>query len=243
MQPTHVPTRLPEGLGAEKIGAEMARLRDSFGLTQQEVSERLHIRARYVGAIEEGKFDVMPGKVYARGYVHSYAEFLGLDADQVVMMCFGGEGAVSNVTVHRPPPNLRAAVSAEHVNYRGIGIAAVVVLVVILAISQYVAREKTAEPEAPILTQNPEEMLDSMRTMMMPTPTSFECLTTDQWLACARADEGMQLLGMMDARTFQVMGDVDVSSEVMKTFEEDDAPHEDYDTPPHDDPNDIQDRA
>ncbi len=44
----------------------------------------LKIRPDHLVAIEEGRFDVLPGRVYAIGYVRSYAAHLGLDADRLV---------------------------------------------------------------------------------------------------------------------------------------------------------------
>jgi len=44
----------------------------------------LRIRYPYLLAIEEGRFSELPGKTYATGFVRTYAEHLGLDADEVV---------------------------------------------------------------------------------------------------------------------------------------------------------------
>ncbi len=88
-EPAYTPLRLPATMSRADIGPYMRSLREHYTLSQQDVSERLHIRGRYVYAIEAGEFDALPGQVYAKGYVHTYAEFLGLDAEQVVGICFG----------------------------------------------------------------------------------------------------------------------------------------------------------
>lgn len=57
----------------------MRRARESQGKSIDEVVEATKIRSRYVQAIEEGNFDILPGKVYARGFIRTYANYLGLD--------------------------------------------------------------------------------------------------------------------------------------------------------------------
>ncbi len=52
----------------------------SIGAVQQE----LHIRERYLEALEHDDFDQFPGNVYARGFLRSYARYLGLDAEALL---------------------------------------------------------------------------------------------------------------------------------------------------------------
>lgn len=212
MQASHIPVRLTNELSPVQVGAEMARLRAQFGLSQQQVSERLHIRARYIAAIEEGKFETLPGKVYARGYVQTYAEFLGLDAEHTVNLCFASEGAVSSITQHRPPPSLSKPVVQKAASYRVPIIALAMVIFVGLGVQQFSGQEVTPENEDTALIEaQPEEILAEMRTLVMPTPHNKECLMTNQWLACARADSVTATLGDLDAHRFYVTGDIDVS--------------------------------
>ncbi len=66
------------------IGEEFRRERTRKGLTYKDVEQVTHIRAIYIEAIEEGKFDVIPGKVYVKGFIRNYAKFLGLEGDRFV---------------------------------------------------------------------------------------------------------------------------------------------------------------
>ncbi|WP_281018177.1 helix-turn-helix domain-containing protein [Minwuia sp. IMCC3077] len=68
------------------VGAELKAERDRFGLLLSEVSDRLRIRVAYLEAIEEGRFGDLPGRIYAIGFLRSYAEFLGADGDVCVQM-------------------------------------------------------------------------------------------------------------------------------------------------------------
>jgi cytoskeleton protein RodZ len=48
------------------------------------VARILRIRSVYLKAIEDGRFDDLPGPTYAAGFVRAYAEHLGLDSDEVI---------------------------------------------------------------------------------------------------------------------------------------------------------------
>jgi hypothetical protein len=194
----HIPQRVPESMGVVEIGATMASLRAQYGLSAQDVSERLHIRVRYVNAIEEGKFELMPGKVYARGYVHTYAEFLGLDADQVVAQCFASPATAEAKTIAPPPAKISAPSRAQVArNWRGIGIAAVVAIIVLVLFTQLSgSKEKdedaTDTDAAQIVAPVPEALEQSLRTSIMPVAQNYDCLTGDDWLSCFFSDNATQ---------------------------------------------------
>lgn len=58
------------------------RLRGGRDLT--DVAETLHIRRPFLQAIEDGRYEDLPGPTYAAGFVRAYAEYLELDADEAV---------------------------------------------------------------------------------------------------------------------------------------------------------------
>lgn len=66
------------------VGAMLREGRRRHGLDIETVSEALRIRKAHLAAIEEGRFDDLPGTVYAIGFVRTYAEFLDLDAGYLV---------------------------------------------------------------------------------------------------------------------------------------------------------------
>lgn len=179
---THIPQKVPEHFSRVDIGAYMRELRLHYGLSEQDVSERLHIRMRYVTAIEAANFDAMPGKAYARGYVHTYAEFLGLDADQIVERCFGGEMA-REVQAHSIP-------DSSNWYKRNKAYGGVLAVLLLLAGLFYFATQTdgTTEGETAQISEGvesvPEEYLASMRTRLMPTAANFACLGRDSVLGC-----------------------------------------------------------
>lgn len=74
----------------EGIAQLLRQTRERYGQSLRDVSANLRIRMAYLQAIESGRFRELPGPTYAVGFVRSYAEYLGLDAGEIVRR-FKGE--------------------------------------------------------------------------------------------------------------------------------------------------------
>ena len=59
-----------------------ARLRQGYELPRVEADTK--IRAKYLRALEEERFEVLPGETYVKGFLRTYAEYLGLDGQLYV---------------------------------------------------------------------------------------------------------------------------------------------------------------
>jgi cytoskeleton protein RodZ len=68
----------------QEVGTELKRLREQKGLTLEDVQYGTKIRTRYLEAIEAGELEALPGIVYARGFIKSYAEFLGINGQELL---------------------------------------------------------------------------------------------------------------------------------------------------------------
>jgi Helix-turn-helix domain len=66
------------------IGSQLREERVRRGLGIDGVEAETRIRAKYLLALEEERFDVLPGPVYARAFLRDYAEHLGLDGQRLV---------------------------------------------------------------------------------------------------------------------------------------------------------------
>lgn len=69
----------------ETIGNDLRAAREQLGLSLDEAERATRIRARYLQAIEEGRLEDLPSPVQARGFVRNYAEFLGLESDDILL--------------------------------------------------------------------------------------------------------------------------------------------------------------
>lgn len=66
------------------IGSKLCRERENKGLTFEKVSDDLKIQKRYLEALEKGNFDILPGEVYVRAFIKTYADYLGLKGRDVL---------------------------------------------------------------------------------------------------------------------------------------------------------------
>jgi hypothetical protein len=67
-----------------EIGHSLREARERQGLGYPEIELATKIRAKYIRALEEEDFDAIPGDAYTRGFLRTYAEYLGLDGDVYV---------------------------------------------------------------------------------------------------------------------------------------------------------------
>src|ERR1700726_2981092 len=72
------------GLFVSALGEEFRGAREARGLSLSDVAERLHIRSVYLAAIEDEDWHVIGAPVYVRGFLRTYARFLGLDPEACV---------------------------------------------------------------------------------------------------------------------------------------------------------------
>jgi cytoskeletal protein RodZ len=66
------------------LGEEFRSAREARGLSLSDVAEHIHIRSVYLGAIETEDWAAIGAPVYIRGFMRTYARFLGLDAEAAV---------------------------------------------------------------------------------------------------------------------------------------------------------------
>ncbi|MDE2571944.1 MAG: helix-turn-helix domain-containing protein [bacterium] len=66
------------------LGEQFRAAREARGVTLSEVAERIHIRSVYLQAIEEEDWPSIGAAVYVRGFLRTYARFLGLDPEGAV---------------------------------------------------------------------------------------------------------------------------------------------------------------
>jgi cytoskeletal protein RodZ len=62
-----------------EIGPALREARERKGLSYADVEQETKIRARYIRALEDEHFGVLPGATYSKGFLRAYADYLGLD--------------------------------------------------------------------------------------------------------------------------------------------------------------------
>jgi cytoskeleton protein RodZ len=66
------------------IGATLREARMRAKIDINEVERRTKIRAKYLRALENEEWDLLPGEVYVKSFLRTYGDFLGLDSRQLM---------------------------------------------------------------------------------------------------------------------------------------------------------------
>ncbi|WP_449540080.1 RodZ domain-containing protein [Ferdinandcohnia sp. Marseille-Q9671] len=66
-----------------ELGSRLREAREKRELSLDDVQQMTKIQKRYLVGIEEGNYNVMPGKFYVRAFIKQYAEAVGLNPDEI----------------------------------------------------------------------------------------------------------------------------------------------------------------
>src|SRR5579884_3206338 len=66
------------------FGASFKKAREAKGISLDRIAAETRISTRFLLAIENEEFNLLPGGIFNRGFVRTYAEKVGLDPDQSV---------------------------------------------------------------------------------------------------------------------------------------------------------------
>src|SRR6266513_3570017 len=79
-----VPENIPAPCSSRSAGDDLRQRREALGLDLAAVAAALRIKPAYLAALEAGRPDKLPGTAYAIGFMHAYADHLGLDGGEMV---------------------------------------------------------------------------------------------------------------------------------------------------------------
>ena len=157
------------------FGASFKQARESKGISLDQIAAETRISTRFLQAIENEEFNLLPGGIFNRGFVRTYAEKLGLDADQAVSI-------YERLTAVREPAEIPAAptVARERKN-RHLYPVAIGGLVLLIAIFYVVTRESSNLAQtvsAPPAPPPPPASAPAAPAIVQPTPPPTAPTTT-----------------------------------------------------------------
>ncbi len=68
----------------DTIGEKLRSTREAKKLSLKDVAKDTNISVLYIEALENEEFDRFPGETYVTGFMRSYADYLKLDADEII---------------------------------------------------------------------------------------------------------------------------------------------------------------
>jgi hypothetical protein len=109
--------------GYAQIGNLLRHARMEKAMPLEVAARRLHIRPRYLHALEEGLLSELPGHAYAKGYVQRYAQLLELDIREVMRRFEQMEGHLTRRAFYFPQVFSKEKKATSPMVYYGIGAA------------------------------------------------------------------------------------------------------------------------
>ncbi len=71
-------------IDGSSFGGDLRRERELREVSLPEISEATKISMKFLHAIEENQFDLLPGGVFNVGFIRAYAKHIGVDDDEMV---------------------------------------------------------------------------------------------------------------------------------------------------------------
>ena len=84
----------------ENFGSYIKHERELRGVPLEEISRITKIHIRFLEALEDNRFDELPGEVFIKGYIRSYANIIGSDVDE---MLNSYEESIGNKLIEKVP--------------------------------------------------------------------------------------------------------------------------------------------
>lgn len=89
---------IKKSIGTLTLGEKLKKLRTDKRISLNEVSRATRIQVKYLECLEEDNFDKLPVDVYTRGFLRSYADFLGVDGQILLKLYDKEKGIRKNIS-------------------------------------------------------------------------------------------------------------------------------------------------
>lgn len=130
------------------IGEKLRKARLEKGITYDDVVKDTKIRARYLQALEEEEWDVFPGKVYLKGFLRTYSNYLGLNDAEFIEQ-------IKEIATKEPEIiNIPQRIEMPGRPRRKMGIVYGVIAVLLLLVFQYTYTHYLSKPNS-LIPQTP----------------------------------------------------------------------------------------
>lgn len=133
------------------FGDWLRRQREMREITLRDIADRTKISLRYLQAMEDNRFDLLPAPIFAKGFLREYARYVGLSPDEVVnhylsvqQQALGDEEVKKEQTLSRQTPHRPKPVRSW--TYGVFLAVAVLVLVGLIALLAWIADRRRESP-------------------------------------------------------------------------------------------------
>ena len=140
---------------SEALGTYLRQERELRQISLEEIAQTTRIPLRMLQHLEDDDHDSLPGEVFTRGFLKSYARSVGLDAEDVLLR-YGQRSAPDMA-----PAPITAITPPERGRRFGIAIALVILLILFTLALSIVMRPR--QRDTPVELSQTHQVQDSVR--------------------------------------------------------------------------------
>lgn len=146
-----------------QVGETLRQARKEKGISLKEAEEATKISSRYLKALENEDYQILPGRVYILGFLRIYSAYLGLEVQEIVNQfkttapekeAKVAVGTSRRVSCKVEPRNKQFAFNNK--KFYGIGL---IVLIVLLLFSGFIYRRMLPEPPDNLLSSGQQQVV------------------------------------------------------------------------------------
>jgi len=165
------------------VGERLREARERQKVTLHAIAEKTNISVRFLDAIEKNQFDKLPGGIFTRGFIRSYASQVGLEPDSLVTQFLSDEpGRRDDDIDEAPAKRAGEGPSISTLVLAGLGVILVALALVYLLKPDWLGLQATAAPQesaAPESLATPAEGPPPFSSAGMPDPAVRSAALTD----------------------------------------------------------------
>lgn len=170
-----------------RICVRLKKLREENVLSLENLAEQTHVSAKYLQAIEEGRFEDLPkAKAHRLAYLRSYAEAVGYSPEAAQKQFFS-EAGLSDIKAAHPATHMRAALPSFSFIFRNAALTLFVLA--FLGYLVYQVRGIIQPPRLAIFTPVEGFVYDNLSALVQ-GETEKECRLTINGLEARVNEEG-----------------------------------------------------
>ena len=178
--------KLTDIKNSKELGEYLRSSRENAKISLEQVQKQTKIRIKYLKAIENGDFSVMPGgEVYIKGFLKNYADSIGLDSDNILEHYNNIRGEHKKEpdlvmpSAVQKPSKIKTFITDYSLKIVGISILVVSIIVLSLFLRNLSAKKSFEKAKPPIIEDLPadevkEEPVEGYSTIEEDTEAAME---------------------------------------------------------------------
>lgn len=201
-----------------EIGTSLRDARVRRDISLQQAEDDTKIRVKYIQAMENEDFDVLPSGTYVKGFLRTYAEYLGVDF-QVLLDEYNDRYDTGDAREHliQPPRTARPKGPRKRHNFLIVAILAIAIVAVLAYLGSGNEEESdisiSTAPTASTSSETGTAATATTGTRQATTTTATTAASGLETLAFSYAKEGNAWIGIYsDPQATKVVMDISLES-------------------------------